>query len=412
MRIRVPQQWRGDFLAMIGAVRIGEREIIQLADEYGWDELHAFSRQWFDYSERRTIEAIQKMPSGSATGRSSHDPFPGLPDEGLTIQATVDIDSAIGKISVDLRQNSDCLPSGVNLSEACARTAAMIGVFNSLAPDIPKNAGAFRRIDVKLRENCIAGVTPHPFSCSTATTNVADRVGNAVQTAIAGMLGPWGMAEAGAGLPASLGVISGLDQRTGKAYVNQILLGFSAGAATSSHDAWLTVGHLGNGGMCFLDSVELAELYQPLLISKRAFIKDTEGAGTYRGASSMIVEFGPVRGNFEIGYSSDGNINAPKGVCGGASGGTSDQKLRNRSGEIHPLPAFGMQHIAEGEAIVSISTGGGGYGNPLERVVEKVLQDVEEKWISRRRARDVYGVVVDDDGILNERETEQLRSAH
>lgn len=410
MRIRVPQQWRGDFLAMVGAVRIGERELLRLGAEYGWEALHGFTGQWLDYSESRTIEAIAAMPGGKIKGESRHDPFPGLPDEGLTIQATVDIDPAEGRITVDLTENVDCLPSGINLSEACARTSAMIGVFNSLDPSIPKNAGAFRRIDIRLREKCIAGVTPHPFSCSTATTNIADRVGNAVQTAIATMGGPWGMAEAGAGLPASLGVISGTDARTGNPFINQTLLGFSAGAATSGHDAWLTVAHLGNAGMCFLDSIELAELYQPILISRRAFATDTEGAGVYRGASSMIVEFGPLKGDFEIGYCADGNINGPRGVCGGTEGGRSGQKLRTADGDVTPLPAFGMQRIAEFEAIISTSTGGGGYGRPSERPAERVLEDVREKWISRRRARDVYHVVIDEDGRLDEGATHALRS--
>ena len=49
MRIRVPDQWWGDFLAMIGAARIGEREILELGKEVGWDTLETFNEQWFDY---------------------------------------------------------------------------------------------------------------------------------------------------------------------------------------------------------------------------------------------------------------------------------------------------------------------------------------------------------------------------
>ena len=46
MRIRVPKQWRGDFLAMLGAARIGEREILELAGELGWDTLDQFAERW------------------------------------------------------------------------------------------------------------------------------------------------------------------------------------------------------------------------------------------------------------------------------------------------------------------------------------------------------------------------------
>ena len=55
MRIRVPDQWYGDFLAMLGAVFIGEKEMLAIGDETGWDLLHEFTNQWFDYSEQRMI---------------------------------------------------------------------------------------------------------------------------------------------------------------------------------------------------------------------------------------------------------------------------------------------------------------------------------------------------------------------
>ncbi|MEL0144415.1 MAG: hydantoinase B/oxoprolinase family protein, partial [Alphaproteobacteria bacterium] len=53
LRIRVPDQWWGDFLAMMGAARIGERELLALGKEVGWDTLEAFNEDWFAYSEDR-----------------------------------------------------------------------------------------------------------------------------------------------------------------------------------------------------------------------------------------------------------------------------------------------------------------------------------------------------------------------
>ena len=81
MRIRVPEQWHGDYLALLGAARIGERRIHELGDELGWEFLHAYTREWFDYSERRMIVGD---PGAARRARSSctsrHDPFPGVPD--------------------------------------------------------------------------------------------------------------------------------------------------------------------------------------------------------------------------------------------------------------------------------------------------------------------------------------------
>ena len=183
MRIRVPEQWWGDYLAMVGAARIGEREVLSLAAEVGWEALHDYTGEWFDYSEQRMIDAVGALPSGRASKTSAHDPFPGTPPEGIPVTVKVEIKSEDGVIEVDLRDNPDNHPCGLNLSEACARTAAMIGVFNSIDHRVPKNAGAFRRIKLHLREGCVVGIPKHPTSCSVATTNVADRVSNPIQCA-------------------------------------------------------------------------------------------------------------------------------------------------------------------------------------------------------------------------------------
>jgi len=409
LRIRVPEQWRGDYLAMIGAVRIGERELLALAADVGWELLDQFASQWFAYSETLMDQAIRRLPAGAASGESTHDPFPGLPEQGLTIRAHVEVKPGIGRVAVDLTDNADCLPSGLNLSEACARTAAMIGVFNSIDNRVPKNAGAFRRIDIKLRRNCIAGITEHPHSCSVATTNIADRAANAVQLAFANLGEGIGMGEVGAVIAPSAGVISGIDARTGKRFVNQLFLAFSAGAASPVSDAWWTMIHVGNGGMCGLDGVELDELYQPLLVERRGFVADTEGAGRFTGAPSTIVAFGPVAGAVDVAYGSDGHFNPPKGVRGGMPGGRADQHLRRASGEVERLPSCAQVGVRAGEAILATSTGGGGYGDPRTRDPAAVAADVSEGWVSRTRAREVYGVELMNDGSVDLAGTALLR---
>jgi N-methylhydantoinase B len=63
MRIRVPEQWWGDYLATVGAARVGEREVLALGKEVGWEMLEQFTDQWFDYSERRMIDVIRQIPA-------------------------------------------------------------------------------------------------------------------------------------------------------------------------------------------------------------------------------------------------------------------------------------------------------------------------------------------------------------
>ena len=393
MRIRVPEQWWGDFLAMVGSARIGEQEILALAAEVGWDTLDLFARDMFDYSERQMIDAVRAMPAGEARRSSTHDAIPGTPAEGVPVNVVVRIDSAAARISVDLTDNIDCIPCGLNLSEACARTSAMVGVFNSIEHSVPKNAGSFRRLDIKLRENCVVGIPLHPVSTSVATTNVADRVSNSVQSAIADIAPGHGLAECGALSPPAAGVISGTNA-AGVAFVNQIFLGMTGGAAAPTADAWMTICHVGNGGLCNLDSIELDELRQPLQVYSRRLIPDSEGAGTYRGAPSLEVEFGPVGCDMSVAYVSDGADNPPKGVRLGREGGAASQYLIKRNGEKQRLKAYGQVPLRDGERILSISCGGGGYGDPIQRDPRSVRDDVMEGRIGLARARDVYGVVL------------------
>jgi N-methylhydantoinase B len=84
---------------------------------------------------------------------------------------------------------------------------------------------------------------------------------------------------------------------------------------------------------------------------------------------------------------------------------------RERSGEVTTQPSCGGVSLAPGETIISVSAGGGGYGLPIERDPARVARDVAEGWVSRARAREVYGVVLDDRGAVDVVATAQRRAA-
>ena len=66
---------------------------------------------------------------------------------------------------------------------------------------------------------------------------------------------------------------------------------------------------------------------------------------------------------------------------------------------------------APGDIIRLEGPAGGGYGNPMERPVDRVVEDVECGFVSRERARQAYGVVIDASGVLDREATEALRAA-
>jgi N-methylhydantoinase B len=414
MRIRVPEQWWGDYLALVGSARIGERRLLDLMAELGPDILTAYARQLFDRSEELMIAAIRKLPRARRTAVSTHDPFPRLP-RGLPIKVTVDVDPDRARITVDLRDNADCLPVGINLSEACARTAAMIGIFDSIsnAPGIghtvPANAGSFRRLDILVRENCCVGIPRHPHSVSAATTNLQDRVANPVMRCFSDIMEGVGMAEFGAPCPPAGAVISGVDPRTHKPFINQLQLAVTGGPGGPAADGWVTSYSAGANGMLYKDSVEIDEVKHPIRILEQRILPDTAGDGRHRGAPAALVRIQAVDAPVEFMTNSDGTVNCARGVRGGHDGTPAAQWVEQANGEIRSVGAFHRERISPGDVMGSVSCGGGGYGSPPERSVDAVVHDVLEGWITHERAAEAYGVSLDARCRVDWAATEHLR---
>lgn len=395
-RIRVPEQWYGDYLASIGSVRIGERRLTELAERYGAETLKRFVHSWFDYSERRTREAIRKLPSGKLTGISCYDPQPGLAD-GLPIQADVTVDAEAGSIEVDLTHNADNMDFGLNESVACATSNAMNGVFNCIDPDVPHNAGSFRRVAVKLREGCVTGVPKFPHSCSMATTNIGDRIVNAVQLAFSNLGSGYGLGEAGMGMGPGAGVISGHDWRVDGPYINQEWMVATGGPGTPTTDGWLNYGLPVANGVIYRGSVEVDESKFPMLFKSIRVVAGGGGAGEFRGSPGADVIYGPRRDPMTVIVSCDGQENPAQGVHGGKSGSPAITYKINKDGEQEKLPGVVECILTAGEYIRGIDSGGGGYGDPLLRDPLRVCEDVNEQWETAERALDTYGVVLFED---------------
>jgi N-methylhydantoinase B len=403
VRIRVPNLWYGDFLALLGAARIGERRLLELIGEEGVPVLEQYERDWFDYSEQRMIAAIKQVPAGTVVREGRHDPVPGLPN-GVPVKVTVAVDPDEARIHVDLRDNLDCQPSGLNLTEATARTAAMMGVFTGLGTVVPPNGGSYRRLRVHLRENCIVGIPRHPFSCSAATTDLSELTASLVALALGDLGEGFGLAQIGRAQPASMAVISGADPRAqGESFVNQLILAVTGGAGGPYADGWLTILGIGAAGFLFRDSVEIDEMKYPIVVHEQRIIPDSEGAGRFRGSPGAYVEYGPIEGGtLDVVYLSDGTFNPSAGVRGGLPGATASQRTRGVDGSLsEELGSYAQVALQPGETIVGHTCGGGGYGPPHERDPQRVSKDVREGWISPERAFDVYGVRVNTDGEID-----------
>jgi N-methylhydantoinase B len=394
-RIRVPDQWYGDFLAALGAARTGERRLHEVFAKYGAETIRRFTREWLDYSERRMRHAIGSLPAARLENEAAHDPLPPILPEGIPVRVVVEVDPEAEEITIDLRGNIDCMPNGLNLSEACAVNNAVTGVFNCLPSDIPRNAGSFRRIKVLLRENCAIGIPRFPHSCSVATTNISDRLVNVVQSAFAKLGEGNGLAEGGIGMGPGYNVVSGSDRRRGGApYVNQLMMGNNGGPGGPRADGWLTYGIPVVAGLMYRDSVEVVELKYPLHVRSMRLVHGLGGAGHRRGAPPLEVVYGPRFDPMTAVFAADGQQHPPKGVLGGHDGNRAESWKIGADGRQARLGNVGQVVVRPGELLRGLDTGGGGYGDPLDREPARVLEDVLEGWETEERATEIYGVVL------------------
>jgi N-methylhydantoinase B len=395
-RIRVPEVWYGDFLAAVGSARIGERRVKQVVERYGVETIKLFVREWLDYSERVMDQAIRKLPAKRLHASGKHDPIPGLP-EGVDVNVTIEVKPDDGKVLFDLRENPDCIPFGLNVSEYCARGGCTIALLNCLEDDVPRNAGSFRRVEVLLREGSIAGGLTEPYSASISTTNVLNRIINSAQSAFCQLGEGQGLAEGAGAMGVGYAVFSGTYPESGEPYVSEFVIGNNGGPASPHCDGWITYAMPDCSKTIYIDSVEMLERTYPLQFRSLRLLADSGGAGRLRGGPASEVIYGPRATPMRVFYMADYAVHPAKGVLGGLPGTAASASVLAADGSERQVEPIGDSLLAPGEWIRGIEAGGGGYGDPLQRDPRAVLGDVLERWVTREAADAVYGVVLEPD---------------
>ncbi|HEX4482316.1 MAG TPA: hydantoinase B/oxoprolinase family protein [Solirubrobacteraceae bacterium] len=397
-RIRVPEVWYGDYLAAVGSARIGERRVKEVVERYGIETIKAFVVEWLDYSERVMDQAIRKLPAKRLHASGKHDPIPGLPD-GVEVNVTVDVKPDEGRVLFDLRENPDCIPFGLNVSEYCARGGCTIALLNCLQENVPRNAGSFRRVEVLLREGSIAGGLVEPYSASVSTTNVLNRIINAAQSAFCQLGEGQGLAEGAGAMGVGYAVFSGTYPSAsggagGEPYVSEFVIGNNGGPGSPHCDGWITYAMPDCSKTIYIDSVEMLERTYPLQFRSLRLLADSGGAGRFRGGPASEVIYGPRATPMRVFYMADYARHPAAGVLGGLPGTVASAHEIAADGSERQVEAIGDSRLVPGEWIRGVEAGGGGYGDPLTRDPETVLADVLERWVTREAASDLYGVVL------------------
>jgi len=390
---RFPETWHGDFLAQLGSLWTAEKRLHELCERFSLATVQGSLAEALRYGERRMREEIARLPRAEVEVSMTGERIKGFFPDGVPLKLRLSIEPEAGRIVFDYTDMPDQQPFGYNLTYATARCSALQGTLPNLDPTIPTNDGALNCIEVKLREGAIAGIPRWPVGTSAATIALCDEVTNLVFKAWAEVLPGRGMAGMGEYCAANF-FGSGHAEATGEAYVHAFYLAASGGGAVHNHDG---IPHM--FGACIMgnmgyESIELVELARPLIVWDVSPVVDSGGAGTYRGAPGLSQCIQPRAHTMHLNYCGSGHTCPAFGLDGGEPGfGAAHRITSQLSGEtIAVLDNAGSADVAPDQSWVASTGGGGGYGDPAERAVSAVIDDVVDGFVSAQAARDTYRV--------------------
>ena len=156
------------------------------------------------------------------------------------------------------------------------------------------------------------------------------------------------------------------------------------------------------------NTVEITEIMTPWRIDQYGFLQDSAGAGRWRGGVGTHYEMVDDHGGrvFVNTGTCSGQKFRPFGQDGGKEGIYHDLYFV-REGERIPFRTMSQVRYENGDILVGKTSGGGGVGDPYERPVELVRDDVLNELVSSEAAREDYGVVIDPDTLEVDGETTQ-----
>ena len=396
-----------DMEAQIAAARIGADRFVDLIDRYGLDTVNAASEAMMDASERMMRDAIEKIPDGVYKSVGHIDGYEESDDpkeKNLPIAVTVTVKGS--DITVDLTGTAEQINLPINMplegtvDVAIWLTIRSILVDTAVYGNVPQNSGLTRPIKIIAPEGTLANpVFPAPVIARFCPgLMVADTVMRALSEAVPKQV------SAGVG---NLKVIAFSGLEDGRHWVHMEIFEGAYG------------GRYGLDGMDAVDTlyantrnnpIEDIESHLPLRVNRYELRENVVPAGKWRGGIGAIREF-TMLGDGGFSVEGEGHLYRPWGFLGGHDGETSGLRFESLAGEARDLPSkLPYRASKAGDHFVAIGPCGGGYGDPLERDPEKVLDDVLDGYITAEAALADYGVVVNQELEVDAPATERTRA--
>lgn len=404
---RTPDVVNGDIEAFRASCNTAEKRFFELVNSYGWETLKIYFNELLNYAERLTRAEIKELPDGEYefTDYLDDDGQGFIDSKGNIIRDPVPIHLKIivkdDSITYDFTGTSKQVNGAMNNPIGTTSATVTACLRYLLSPDIPRSGGVWRAVKLIVPKGTLLNpVLPGACGSRGATLGRETDV----------ILG----AQAQISPKKAMGCASNVDT----------LINIGCYDKNNKISIFMEAMWGGWGGRSFDDGVdfntcpelngsnepiEINEEMYPIMYNQYGFVPDKEGAGKYRGSAALVRELKVINKDGGIlQLRVDRQRFGPYGVAGGQPGALLEAIYNPDTEHINIGKTTSLMKY--GDSIRIICTGAGGWGNPLERDVKNVLNDVLNEKVSIERAREVYGVVIDKDNIdVDISETKKLR---
>jgi len=400
--VRTPDIQMGDLRAQIAANKTGIKRVLELVDSYSLETVQAVMESVMDYSEKRMLAQIRLIPEGV------YEAVDYLEDTGTSdkpVKIAVKVTVSGGRIVFDYEGTDTQVDGPVNAPLGVTMAGIYYTMISVTDPTIPVNDGCFRPVDMNIPEGTVMNpIRPAPVAGGNVETS--QRNVDVLMKALAKAL-PEKVPAAGPGTMSNISIGGIRDNGTPWTFYETIG-GGSGGRPKGDGVDGIHV----NMTNTMNTPIEALEAYLPLQFESYNLRQDSGGPGKHRGGCGIERSWTMTGPSATLSILAERVKIPPWGLKGGYPGALGEYILVRQNGETKNLPSKCTVPLQRGDSLIIRTPGGGGYGDPLERNPEHVLNDVLDELVSMDAASSEYGVIIDPSTTkVFQDETEDLRNS-
>jgi N-methylhydantoinase B len=388
---RAPAQAMGDLHAQSEATAVCEREVMRLVGRYGTQTVRTALQETQDYVERTVRRRLETLPHGTWETTDYIDVDPGKGEGLVPIKIKLTLDG--NGIHYNLVGSAPVVETFLNSGYGTTFSAIYAGT-KTFFPDVPLNSGFYAAVTADIGPEGTVVNAGWPYAVTGFCSGPYEKLMNGIFEIWSQIMPERAMACA---FNLEYLLVGGRDARDdSKPYFMWYDWMAGGWGGRASKDGSSATAPVFGPGLA-VQPLEGQERLSPVLTTMHQIAVDSGGPGRFRGGCG--IEKGGMLTDAEqavMSYCCDRARNITWGIEGGLPsiphgvwlnpGAENEQFL----GSI-----FSSVPVQSGDTFVRPSAGGGGYGDPLDRLADEVLEDVIDGYVSIERAAIDYGIVID-----------------